>query len=210
MAKKRFVKGLERRQANRSARIRIIIVCEGSNTEPRYFEDFARHYANRLVKLELIAGAGVPMTLVNRAIEAKTRLPRKSSFEKGDTVWAVFDRDDHPLVDEARAKAAASGVGVAYSNPCFEVWPMLHFGPFDAPDGRHQVQNKLAAKDPSYDSDSSKVVDFALIVDQLDNAIARAEQMRARRIEEDDEFGAPYTDVDVLAALIRSNGNTQD
>lgn len=210
MTRRRFLKGLERRPATRAARIRLVIVCEGANTEPRYFRDFARHYANRLVELKVIAGAGVPMTLVDRAIEAKERLPRKSSFEKGDAVWAVFDRDEHPLVNEARAKAAANGIGVAYSNPCFEIWPMLHFCPFDAPDDRHQVQDKLAKLDPGYDGNGNKTIDFPLIADRLDQAISRAEQMRARRIAEDNEFGAPYTDVDRLAAMIRSNGKPRD
>lgn len=208
-ASKRFRKGLERRPASRSARIRIIIVCEGRNTEPRYFDDFAQHYGNKLVKLEMIPGAGVPMTIVDRAIEAKAQLPRKSSYEMGDMVWAVFDRDEHPLVNEARAKAAANGIKVAFSNPCFEIWPILHFCSFDAPDDRHWVQRKFSELDRGYDSNASKTINFAQVADRLDDAIARAENMRARRIEQGDEFGAPFTDVDRLAALIRENGKPQ-
>lgn len=210
MAKKRFLKGLERSGPVRAARIKIIVVCEGANTEPNYLKDFARFYSNRLVKLDIIGGAGVPLTLVDRAIEAKARLPRRSSYEKGDVVWVVFDRDEHPRVEESRAKAAANGIEVAFSNPCFELWLILHFRQFDGPDGRHDVQRKLTELDPRYDSGGSKVIDFALLVNSLDDAIGRAEQMRARRLDEADEFGAPYTDVDVLVALIRENGRPQN
>jgi hypothetical protein len=60
---------LRRRAPSRNALPRILIVCEGTKTEPGYFEDFRQRY-RRVVELELSPG-GVPKTLVERAVEMK-------------------------------------------------------------------------------------------------------------------------------------------
>jgi hypothetical protein len=39
----------------------------------------------------------------------------------------VFDRDHHPNIPQALDKAAANGIGIVLSNPCIELWFVLHF-----------------------------------------------------------------------------------
>ncbi|WP_084734299.1 RloB family protein [Rhodococcus sp. RD6.2] len=41
-------------------------------------------------------------------------------------VWIVVDRDDHAYLEDALRTALREGIRVAFSNPCFEVWPILH------------------------------------------------------------------------------------
>lgn len=206
MSRGRHLRGLSRRGPVRDPKIRLVIICEGENTEPQYLKDFARHVGNPLVEIEVVGGAGVPMTLVDRAIEARRRLLRRDGYQNGDMVWAVFDRDEHPQVADARARAAANHVHVAYSNPCFELWLILHFEDFDAPDDRHQVQYKLAGIDRAYDAKASKIVDFNLLAQRFEAAVTRARRIRQRRIDEGDAWGAPYTDVDCMMTLIHRNG----
>ena len=64
---------LRRRQPSRDPLPRILIVCEGTRTEPGYFHQL-RHVERILIKLEISPG-GVPITLVKRArgIEAGCR-----------------------------------------------------------------------------------------------------------------------------------------
>ncbi|KAB8183256.1 hypothetical protein FH608_049290 [Nonomuraea phyllanthi] len=63
-----------------------------------------------------------------------------------EQVWAFFDRDDHDLVEESYARAKAAGVKVAYSNPCFELWLLLHFVPgVSGAQDSHGVQQQLRA-----------------------------------------------------------------
>ncbi|MFF3852975.1 RloB family protein [Micromonospora sp. NPDC002575] len=50
--------------------------------------------------------------------------------EEVDECWCVFDVEwpqNHPYLDEAVRLAARHGIRLAISNPCFELWLILHF-----------------------------------------------------------------------------------
>ena len=116
---------------------------------------------------------------------------------------AVFDRDEHPNFDEAVALCVASPVGVARSNPCFEVWLILHKMDFDRPDGRHAVQTHLQSLCPEYDAAKGKRPDCVSLMDQLDAAERRAERQLAAREAEGKPYGPPSTTVFNLIRAIR-------
>lgn len=198
---------LGRRGPSRPAKIALLIYSEGKNTEPTYLRGFAHAFGNNLVRIKIEAAAGVPMTLVQSALGAKAAITKtRNSFEKFDQVWTVFDRDEHPNFEEALELARANGINVAMSNPCFEVWLLLHMGDYDAPDNRHEAQKKYASADSSYNPNGSKEIDFEKLLKGYDKACGRAKRMRTRREEERNHKGAPYTDVDNLTELIRENG----
>ena len=44
-----------------------------------------------------------------------------------DEYWCVFDVDVHPYLREATALAKSNGIKLAISNPCIELWFLLHF-----------------------------------------------------------------------------------
>jgi RloB-like protein len=58
---------------DRKRKPRLLIVCEGRNTEPQYFKQFANVYRNSLVEVEVAGGQGVPLTVVRAAKEMKKR-----------------------------------------------------------------------------------------------------------------------------------------
>lgn len=73
---------------------------------------------------------GLPMPLVKRAIEAKRQDERNQKKGRGrarDQVWCVFDRDEHPDVEPAMRLAGEHGIRTVLSNPCLELWFLLHF-----------------------------------------------------------------------------------
>ncbi|MES2173279.1 MAG: RloB family protein [Pseudomonadota bacterium] len=198
---------LKRRGAVRPPKIALLIFSEGQNTEPEYLKGFARAHGNGLVKIKIVAPAGVPMTIVDSASEAKSQVARsKDSFAEYDQIWAVFDRDEHENVEQAISIAKSRGVKVAFSNPCFEVWLLLHHVEYDADEHRKQTQKRYQGIDKGYDPSGSKSVDLKSLIGGYDEACRRAKRMRARREEERTPKGAPYTDVDVLTELIRENG----
>ncbi len=193
---------LGRRPASRNPKAKMIIVCEGRVTEPLYLSSFARHCGAYLgVDLVLEGGAGVPLSVVRRA----RQLFRESTseFSERDQAWAVFDRDAHPGFEQAINEAGAGSISVAYSNPCFELWLVLHMREHDSPVQRAEIQRILQGLMPAYDPKKSKRVDFFAISDAVEVAERRAEVMDRRRANEGAPRGNPSCTVYKLTREIR-------
>ena len=186
----------------------FVLFCEGANTEPDYFYALERVVKNRLLEIEYDSPAGVPFTIAEKAVGRAKRLGirrGRSSFEEGDQVWAVFDRDEHPRFEEAVALCERNGVKVARSNPCFEVWLILHYEDWHKPSGRHEAQKRLQQLCLEYDASGAKTVDAARIIKQIADAETRAAANLQRRVEEGRPFSAPSTTVHLLTKAIRGN-----
>jgi len=129
------LKDLRRRGPVRQVNKTVLIVCEGSKTEPAYLRDMVQDYGIHGV-VEVTGECGsAPISVVEKAIDM---------FEKNgsyDSVYCVFDRDSHTTYDQAVAKVAGyklerrekgrivhSAKFVAIpSVPCFEYWILLHY-----------------------------------------------------------------------------------
>jgi hypothetical protein len=96
----------------------ILIVCEGKNTEPSYFEQFKLSSAT----IRALGNGNNTISLVRQAIDLNT----KGTY---DQVWCVFDKDSFSAsnFNNAIKTAKANGFNVAYSNQSFEYWLLLHF-----------------------------------------------------------------------------------
>lgn len=202
---------LNRSAALQSPKVELVVVCEGANTEPEYLKECARYYGAGTVRLRLISAAGVPLTLVKAAIAEKEALleiyrKQKDSFVGCFKVWAVFDRDIHPGVPEALELARVFGIEVAFSNPCFELWPLLHLEDFGAQLGRHALQSRLKSKMPAYNHEDGALIDFELIKDKFPDAFIRARRHNIAREQELRPLDNPSTTVGMLVRKIIENG----
>jgi hypothetical protein len=123
------------------------LLTEGRRTEVEYFAEWAKEFRDRLT-IEFDPVHGSPMTLVERAVEKVDQRRRTMRRGKGDAefdeIWCVFDRDEHPLVNEAIELAAQHEIGVAFSNPCFELWFVLHAQDLRRHTDRHEMQGLSA------------------------------------------------------------------
>lgn len=196
---------------SRPPKVELVIVCEGANTEPAYFRECAKHYGAGTIRLKLITAAGVPLTLVKAAIHEKKTLTEqrnksKDSFDSCFRVWAVFDRDVHPHIPEAMELAKRYRIDVAFSNPCFELWPILHLEDFGSQFGRHALQSHLKSLMPSYNHQNGALIDFELISSNFSDAYIRSRKHNADREKEGSRFGNPSTTVGVLVRKIIENG----
>lgn len=121
-------RALDRRRVAQPHR-QLLVFTEGERTEDGYLVHWRRAYRDTvLVTIDGFHGA--PLSLVNRAVDTKRQEARDAARARGrphDEVWCVFDRDQHPNIAEAIDKAAANGVGIILSNPCIELWFILHF-----------------------------------------------------------------------------------
>lgn len=186
-----------------------MIYCEGKNTEPAYFESFAAAFGNNLVEVDALGGIGVPLTIVQKAVAEKRLASRKkvrSGFETLDQYWAVFDRDSHPNIPQAFDMARANGIKVAYSNPCFELWAILHLKDYDRPTSTVEAISELKKILPGYDPDSGKKLTFSTLLPGYGAACQRARTGIKRREQEGSPQATPYTDVVELTELIVENG----
>ncbi|GAB4348324.1 MAG: hypothetical protein OHK0038_27820 [Flammeovirgaceae bacterium] len=152
-AQRRKEPNLERPVAVLTEKPKILIVCEGKNTEPSYFNQF------RITSANVVGVGDNTVSLVNRAIE----LAQKGSY---DQVWCVFDKDDFNDNDfnTAIKTAEANNFGVAYSNQSFEYWLILHFN--DHQGGRmhrHNYNDKinkhLKPFKVTYDGNKTKLIE---------------------------------------------------
>ncbi|GAA1015098.1 hypothetical protein Aple_067880 [Acrocarpospora pleiomorpha] len=105
----------------------IYAVVEGENTERDYLEYLVDRFAGdpRTFEIKIVweRNGLKPHDVVNRAIAELDELddPRR------EQVWAFFDRDEHSRLEESYGRAESAGVRTAFSNPCFELWLLLHF-----------------------------------------------------------------------------------
>ena len=119
--------GLRRRTGTRLLRRTFVILCEGTVTEPHYLDALKRLpevHEIASVKIDKDRSGAVPLTLVEAAIEVK------QGNDEIDEVWCLFDVEapqPHPNLAQALARARDNGIETAVSNPCFEVWLVLHF-----------------------------------------------------------------------------------
>lgn len=198
---------LQRRAPTRTPKRKFFIYSEGKNTEPDYFRALKGEFLGALVDIEIIEAAGVPMTIAKKAChqagEMARRGKRRSSFEEGDEIWAVFDRDEHHCVPQAIKQCEYSKVGVAFSDPCFELWLILHHCDFDKPDDRNQVQAALAKILPDYDPKARKTTDCQKLMTNVTEAERRAKTQLAHRQEEGSPPGRPFTTVFRLTERMR-------
>ena len=201
---------IRRRGSRREPKVRFILFCEGRNTEPAYFSAIKKVWTGALVSIESRRGVGVPITIAQEALKfarseglARGGRRRRNLFEEGDEVWAVFDRDEHERYDEAVNLCEANGIGVARSNPCFEVWLILHEQDYDRPDDRHQAQRELERLRPEYDGEGAKVPDCEEMVVRVRQAEERGQVLLRRREDEMEPHGRPSTTVGDLTKAIR-------
>lgn len=112
---------LRRRAGFKPVKKTFLIVCEGVNTEPEYFNAF------RLTSATVKAiGKGLgTMALVREAISVRDLEKQRGKIF--NFCWVVFDKDDYQDFNEAIEFANKNGFEVAYSNQAFELWFLLHF-----------------------------------------------------------------------------------
>lgn len=183
----------KRKSGNRKPYRILVIVCEGQKTEPIYFN----HYRERNSGLKIITPNSKvtdPEGLVRFAL---SQIPKHDvDPSNGDQVWCVFDADSNTEENFNKAiQLAGDKVNLCLSNPCFEIWYLLHFCYFD----RRITTSDLQKKIEEHISQYEKTKDcFNLILSKRDAAIKNA-----KRLEEKHEAAS------IALLSLKSNPSTQ-
>jgi len=117
---------------------KLHVFTEGEKTEIQYLGHwFQLHRARVLVVFDHFHGS--PRRLVEEAVKQKREDRRRDQL--ADEYWCVFDIDEHGRVPEAIDMAQANQIRLAISNPCIELWLLLHFGDQNAHIDRSDAQS---------------------------------------------------------------------
>lgn len=119
----------------------FLIVCEGEETEVRYFESFKVDVNVQVIGTGFNTEALVAYTKKLQSQAAAEERPYKN-------VWVVFDRDSFPPDDfnNAIEQARKAGFCVAYSNEAFELWYILHYDFLNTGVTRSQYKKMLTQR----------------------------------------------------------------
>jgi len=118
-----------RRVSPAAGRRSLLVFTEGLKTEPIYLNHWHRVYREQVIVI-IDGFHGAPLQLVEKAAERRSADLREERRGRGgayNDYWCVFDIDEHPHVERALKLAEESGINVAISNPCIELWFLLHF-----------------------------------------------------------------------------------
>jgi hypothetical protein len=158
---------LTRTVGTREQRWTVLILSNGERTEIDYFNAFK---ISGLLSPDKVVTVkfrnGTPYDTVRAAAEVQ-------AYSDYDEAWAVCDVDTFD-VEAAIAQSADSAVGLALSQPCFEVWLIFHksdsCSPFDNADQARRALRRLI---PSWNKSNLNFADF---VEGVPDAVVRAQK----------------------------------
>lgn len=156
---------LDRRHSRRTARPRLLLVFNSECTEQQYFTGLRDYLNSRAVDIQILLKPRSPLEVVAYANK------QKADF---DEAWCVVDVDEFDIPTAAKA-ARGAGVELVVSNPCFELWLLLHHEDHRAAlFGCATAEKQLRRYLPRYDKTRLVFADFAKTVTE---AIARAKAL---------------------------------
>jgi hypothetical protein len=184
-------KGSYKRKENiRDQKLVIIIACEGEKTEQFYFHAFFRE----LQKDGTLSNASCiiaphnhtdPCGVLDDLLFYKDKRTGKT-YKDFTHKWIVIDRDEertnggghtrenfHTAL--SRVKSNKPEIKVAYSNPSFEIWILLHYEYRVASVDRNEVIVQVKKYIPDYEKNLESL--YLTLRENRHNAIARARRL---------------------------------
>ena len=161
-----------------------LIVCEGKQTEPNYFNGLKqainKKYGNKIDVL--IPNIDVKGTGMNTTSLVKyTQKIINYSHKVYGQVWVVFDKDDYN--DEQFDLAIKNcDYNVAWSNPNFELWLLAHFKKVNRYISKDEVLQELSKEFQknglgTYKKNDDKIFEKVTKDGKLSTAIKNCEYM---------------------------------
>ncbi|AFZ27909.1 hypothetical protein Cylst_5934 [Cylindrospermum stagnale PCC 7417] len=149
---------LNRRQPSKKIGQKIIIACEGSKTEPIYFNSIRNELRSPTLEIIVLRHQGKtdPGNIIERLIEERQQMKDEKRWSNKDVAWAVFDGDEHieksrAIWDNAINRAKSQNIQLAITNPCFELWYLIHFQEHLGQINRDKLAKLLEKHIPDYD-----------------------------------------------------------
>jgi len=163
----------------------IYLFCEGEKTEPIYFRMLSRKFRDLLRDKYSIQIKDTchtdPLGIINDALQLK--------IESGDIIWCVFDMNGNTdtSIKEAVQKAGKK-INIALSNPCFELWFILHYDYSTAPLHTKEAISKIKEYIPKYKKNCDVINTLTSVTNSLPTAIKNAKLLESYHITAGNEL----------------------
>ena len=150
-------KNTDRGTKNKERKKIISIFCEGDKIEKKYFNELKKELKNKTIIIDVIPSKNdsSPKKIWDKIQEQFKS--QELSKEYGDEAWLVFDVEnktpDPERTNQAKdifEKCNNQTCFSAISNPCFEVWYLLHFEPINENLVQSQIKNKIKKYKKNY------------------------------------------------------------
>ncbi|MFJ6775275.1 RloB family protein [Kitasatospora sp. NPDC091257] len=166
-----FDTSLTRRAGHRESRQRLLVVCGAKVTERDYLQGLKSSARNPAVSLKIVECPRSPSQVVDHAV-----LLRDQADGEYDATWCVLDVDEFPNLGQTAVEARKKNIEVAFSNPCFEVWLLLHFKDYRRP--AQSFKQLMPALDEAFPAGYGKTgMKFDLYAPRWRLAASRAKQL---------------------------------
>lgn len=170
----------------------ILIVCEGSETEPNYFKNWKSRFRIASAHLKIFGKEcdPDPLKVVKYAIKKRD----EDTYLKFDQIWCVIDSDNHQTLKEAVILAKKNGFEIALSQPCFEFWYLLHYQYTTREFRTSQALKKYLEK--FIKNYNAGVVPYDELYEKVNEAIGNAKKLIS--FNKENKRKSPSTDVHLL------------
>ena len=122
---------LPRKEYVRDARL-FVVATEGEKTEEQYLSIFQ----NPRVHVRVLSTGPDGKSAAKHVLARLAEFEQQYDLGPEDERWLMFDVDRQrpQFIEEITQMGMESGYRLAVSNPCFELWLLLHFREHDAAD----------------------------------------------------------------------------
>ena len=180
LIKKPFI----RRTGFRDAKL-IVIASEGQKTEKKYFNDLKDTYVRSSLHVEVLERS-VSASSPSHVLAHLNKFKTKYKLGRDDELWMVIDVDRWKAqnLSDVAGKCRDKGFWIAVSNPCFELWMLLHLDEFDLYD--YEQKNRLFHNSQNFiereirrilGSFNKSNPDTSKFLPHIENAVIRAKKL---------------------------------
>jgi hypothetical protein len=157
----------------------VLIATEGERTEPLYFNGLRSLAATDTQVIHILgsrSSSSSPKAVLKRLREES----KKKGATEEDICWMVVDRNSwlDEQLEEATRECRKSGYGIALSNPCFELWLVLHLQEEKTPLTCGLCASELERQLGAYQKNDYAVEE---LLPGLQEAVARAQRIDTDR-----------------------------
>lgn len=223
-----FGRSQARPYGNRPPRRYFLIVCEGEETEPNYFNAIAAQLPKDMVSRITVKGVGKNTLRLIDAAKEEIVKRRAAGLPDYYYVWLVFDRDGFPADHFNRTIDSAESINsqnaafpprarrcehwrCAWSNEAFELWYVMHFreqlgGAISRVNYQKMLEEDVRAntgeRDFTYKKNDPQM--FARLKARTPDAIRRAERTLESQLEAKGMSWADMNPATRVHELVRS------